>query len=858
MKRLAMALLALPLLVPAHARAEQDMPAGATALLDRLQAAWQARSTADYLALWTGASDDVLRSENEFAMSRFSSEKTQIFPRGIMPGSTTRRIRVSAQTFSVSEPRAALEDWVLILEPRGSGWVLVGREPMGRLDGLVHLTLFQAGFRADGMSVRFEDFDLQMSHGTLFLPPDVVGPTVLVFVGEGTIHFKPAPLTEQEQLRQYSGKRELTTRVQSAFLRIHPADLHRILSPVRLERDPRAASRWGTAQRLFQEQVGRSFLLDGPLPGAPWSLLPSVGDSLITFSTGHDTLTFAVNSGDPESLTLFDRAHRRQICLYPAAGRDVDYNEDDQRAVDVLHHDLRMRLDPGVGRIVAEDTLKMRLLGPTSTLRLHLNEGLQVQSVTSPQAGAHVFFRVRNQDSLLVALGPLSAEQEISLTVRYAGELQGAAIEDEVMQLPPGTGGISLSDEIPLEEVQVFTNREGWYPQAGTDDFAQATLRFDLPAGFTAVTGGKAQPPRVEAGRVIVEYHQDEPGKYISVAVGRLVETAARTEGSVQLRAFATVRTRSQAADNLRRAADILRFYATEFGPPPYTSLALVNVEGRTPGGHSPPGMVVLAQRPIFLRGQLREDPGSVSVDPDFFLAHELAHQWWGHGIAGQNYHERWLSEGFAQYAAALWLRHEEGEDAFRGTLRRMTRWALKFTKDGPISLGYRLGRLENDPQIYRAIVYDKAAYVLHMLRSIIGDEAFRGALVKLQQQHRFQKIGTRDLREALEAASGLDLKTYFEEWIFGTSLPTLRYSNHTAARGGKHLTEVTVEPQSLPGPVPLELAIDFDDGHERRRVRLEPAGGRWTVDTAAPPQKVEINGDYGLLARVERGGVRP
>ena len=149
--------------------------------------------------------------------------------------------------------------------------------------------------------------------------------------------------------------------------------------------------------------------------------------------------------------------------------------------------------------------------------------------------------------------------------------------------------------------------------------------------------------------------------------------------------------------------------------------------------------------------------------------------------MAGQNYHERWISEAFAQYAAALWVRHSRGEGAFRNMLVRMGRWALRYADKGPIHLGHRLGHIEGDPQVYRAVVYDKGAYVLHMLRQIVGEDVFRRAVMGLQTGNRFGKIGTDEVRAALEAASGLDLRPYFTEWVYGTALPELRLATRSS-----------------------------------------------------------------------------
>jgi aminopeptidase N len=335
------------------------------------------------------------------------------------------------------------------------------------------------------------------------------------------------------------------------------------------------------------------------------------------------------------------------------------------------------------------------------------------------------------------------------------------------------------------------------------------------------------------------------------VAVGRFVSVATRQEGAITLSAFAVSRARGEAEQDLDRASDILRFFEAEFGPCPYSFINLLAIEGSTPGGHSPPGMVILARKPLALHGQIRDDPTNFTDIPGFFLAHEMAHQWWGQGVGPENYRERWLSEGAAQYAAALWTRHALGESAFQDVLKRMGRWASRATQKGPINLGHRLGHVQGDPEIFRAVVYDKGAYVLHMLRGIVGEEAFRRALVSFQETHRYGKAGTDDLRAALEDASGLDLSAYFRQWVFGTALPRLRYTHHSTKAGTEERTEIDVRGENIPGPLPLELSVVHRTGRSAVRVTLPVEGSRFTVTTPTPARKVEINADRGLLATV-------
>jgi aminopeptidase N len=185
--------------------------------------------------------------------------------------------------------------------------------------------------------------------------------------------------------------------------------------------------------------------------------------------------------------------------------------------------------------------------------------------------------------------------------------------------------------------------------------------------------------------------------------------------------------------------------------------------------------------------------------------------------------------------------------------MERMGRWALRMTDKGPIHLGHRLGHLKDDPQIFRAVVYDKGAYVLHMIRRIVGDEAFRQALKAFQAAYRFRKAGTDDLRQAFERASGKDLRPYFETWVRGTTLPRLQVSSRRGPAGTGYVTVVDVKAEGLPGPVPLQIALQLKNGNELHVVSLAPEGGRWSFETGVPVDKVKVNDDRGLLARMGR-----
>lgn len=828
------------------ARAQQDPGA----LIERMQAAWAARSVDDYLALWRFDSAEQREAETEFAREAFAAQDARVLFERPASFPAAGRVKLMLRTFGATEPRARVEQWGVVVERTDDGWRIREREAAGRIDGLVHLSLDPAGFRADGKVLRLEDCELRMLRGTLFTTPASLGPTALLFVGEGLLSITPRPPTEREQLRQFWGRPELVQRVREVFVRVHPADLAQVLQPAGLAPDPGAARRWPAARRFFDEQAGSAFVLESDLPGAPWWALPSLGDALVVFRSRKGVLSFTVSGSQAESISLFDRGRRIQICLYPGADGSTRYDEDERRDADALSHDLRVSFEPRQRTLRGEDLLHLRLLRPTAALRLRLKESLRVRSIVS-EDGAHLYFRVRNQDSVVVALGPSASRSELTLRILYDGSLDPGALVDEAQV--PGSERRYLLDEGPFgEELTLYSNRALWYPQPSDNDYAEALLRLDTPAGYLAVGPGERTSLVSAEGRTVATYALPRPGKYLAAVVGRLSPAAELASGGLKLTAYATSLRRGDAEGVLARASQILDFYTRLFGPCPYPSLNFVLLQGHAPAGHSPPGMIVLSARSLFSRGALAEDPANFDDVPWFYLAHELAHQWWGQGVGGQNYRERWLSEGAAQYAAAMWVQQSRGERTFEGVLRRLARWALRYGSQGPINLGFRLGHIRQDPQIYRAVVYDKGAYVLHMLRGMLGDEVFLAALRAFQDRHRYGKAGSDDLRAAFEQASGRDLAAYFEAWVYGTDVPRLRGELHTSAAGDVQRARVTVRAAKVPGPVPLELTLSGGGRTLVRRVTLEPGGGTFTFDLDFKPRRLELNSGLGLLAEIE------
>jgi aminopeptidase N len=268
------------------------------------------------------------------------------------------------------------------------------------------------------------------------------------------------------------------------------------------------------------------------------------------------------------------------------------------------------------------------------------------------------------------------------------------------------------------------------------------------------------------------------------------------------------------------------------------------------PGGHSPGYFAVINTPAAFAAANWRGDPASFDGFPEFFLAHELAHQWWGQAIGWKNYHEQWISEGFAQYFAALYAHKARGDRVFGDMLRQFRRWSISESDQGPVHLGSRLGHVKRDPRVFRALVYNKGAAVLHMLRRLLGDEVFFRGLRRFYMDRRYQKAGTEDFERAMEAESGRVLDRFFERWIYGNDIPRVRY--RTQIGDG----QVTVRFEQTGDQVfdlPVTVTVTYVDGRSVDvMMPVTDAQVERAIPTDARVRRVQINQDSAAVAEFE------
>ncbi|HEY3381936.1 MAG TPA: M1 family aminopeptidase [Vicinamibacterales bacterium] len=867
---------------------------GVAALLSRLEQVLGSGNPGAYRSLLSSVAD--AKAAEAFASAVVDPgasrvvvrERTRSDLEGTLPGDG---YQLMVEVLVERGPQAQLSTWCLDVKRIGrrasdddvGEWGIVYQKVIGGLPTLHRLGLNpRRQFTGRDVVVAVDDVRLAFTDASLFVAEAGGGVTGVVVLGRGQMRFAPEPASERGQLRLFAGTDVLETPIDAVFLRVSPQEFTRRVTGTMVGR-PVDQHEWTRANEIFREDVGKSYGLDlGDLSRDVWSLLPMPGDLLAEIRTKRfGELTYTKAMSEAEDISLFDRTTRRNIAVYAStdqlARRGRFFSDEDRADYAVASYDIDAAFDPARRWLDGRTRLKLKVLAPSvSTLSLKLADSLDVESVISREYGRLLAVRVRNQNSIVVTLpAPVAEGSSITLDVSYSGAITPQAVDRETVGQVRG----EENPDVRFEESYLYSNQTYWYPQGTSGGYATATLRVRVPQNFSCVASGElveavaaaATGRSAQPGRQFT-FVAPQPARYFACLITPLVQVASRvlrvgvrdgTEpaahpagvryASVNLDVKTNPRLQSQVRSLADKAGEILQYYSTLMGDSPYPGATVAAVEWRLPGGHSPAYMAVLNQPlPGTTTVSWRNDPACFDNYPEFFVAHELAHQWWGQAIGGKNYHEQWLSEGIAQYFAALYAGQARGRDVFDSIIRRFRQWGMEKSDQGPIYLGYRVGHIKGDSRVFRAVVYNKSAAVLHMLRRFIGDKAFFDGLRRFYAEWRFHKAGSDDLRHAMEQESGRDLSRFFERWIYGSSLPTVIFSSHVEETSRGPEVVVRFDQVGELFDVPVTVSLDYADRPTTDLVvRISDRTTETRLPLAGTLRKVEANRDGASLITV-------
>jgi hypothetical protein len=187
-------------------------------------------------------------------------------------------------------------------------------------------------------------------------------------------------------------------------------------------------------------------------------------------------------------------------------------------------------------------------------------------------------------------------------------------------------------------------------------------------------------------------------------------------------------------------------------------------------------------------------------------VVHELAHHWWGNWVTCRDWYHIWLNEGFATYCGALFYEVLYGTGYYQAFMEN-AQWAI------PSGGSVYVSDTTDPDNIFGGLQYNKGAFVLHMLRHLIGDSALFASMKLYGETYAHQNTVTEDFRDVCEAVSGIDLDIFFQQWIYGVDWPIYRYSYliRRAPDFGGWNTYINLEQTQTTEPLVYSTPVEFD-----------------------------------------------
>jgi aminopeptidase N len=281
----------------------------------------------------------------------------------------------------------------------------------------------------------------------------------------------------------------------------------------------------------------------------------------------------------------------------------------------------------------------------------------------------------------------------------------------------------------------------------------------------------------------------------------------------------------------------MLDFFSERFGVPyPWEQYAQTAVDDFVASGMENVSATTLATRDL-IHADLA---GEKAEAADGLISHEMTHQWFGDLVTCKDWTNTWLNEGFATFGATLWEEHYYGADAAAFSYwREQIAW-MPSRDLFPIPV---VTRDISDSVEYVGNVYDKAGWVLHMLRERLGDPAFFRGLKHYLETYRLQNVVTADLAKAIEESSGANVDEFFDQWIYGAGAPRFTVRSTYDSETGK-LTLNVKQTQKVEGHVglfhvPIDVAISTAGGEKLYPIDVSKAEETFSFPVDGPPLMV-------------------
>jgi len=759
-------------------------------------------------------------------------------------------------------------------------------------------------------SVSLSNFDLKRDAGTFrfrsgtvcFAAPVNGKVTGAAFVGDGVFLLNPTSETERKSLQYLTKEPEFNERFEKLLLRFTDStydDLKKSGTPASGGCD---AGLLKESQNVTRHKIKRNLEIEilGEL------LSPEPRPLFVAFIHGK-------HYNDKEIFELDPNQNNSQVDFLTYDenkwGDWASFNFSEPHpsgsvghAIRTEHHQLDTTFEKSGALSGKAATTFVSLRNGLRVVPLSLFPTLRVQSVTADGQPLPFIQEDKNDDAdfAVILPKPLAAGDKFTFTTTYTGK---DAVANE------GNGNY-----FPIA-------RQNWYPNAvagAFGEYASYDMTFRIPKDMKIAATGALVSDTIEGKQNVTVWKSESPQTVAGFSFGRFkVEQAKLAKPEYLIRSFANeeppswvqsfqrstegndlahgpngatgigsgiaVGTMSTVVLNQKALAEgeiAVRIYTDYFGPSLFTRMEITQ-QTACSFGQSWPGLVWI---PIcyYFDTTVRHALGIDWGDRGYWTAvtpHEVAHQWWGHTVGFNSYRDQWMSEGFSDMSASLYLSFTEKDQKKvikfwndeRELLLEKDAQGFRAIDVGPLTMGYRANNSRTGSSITRRLIYPKGAYVLHMVRMMMwdprtGDKLFKETMQDFVNTYRGKAATTEDFKAALEKhmTPQMDIEGnhrldwFFNEYVYGTELPSYKFdSNFSTDPDGTTVLNFHIIQSNVDGKFAMLVPIylEFEDGRVIMAARA-PIVGSATFSDKIPlkglktmPRRAMINYHNDILA---------
>lgn len=501
-------------------------------------------------------------------------------------------------------------------------------------------------------------------------------------------------------------------------------------------------------------------------------------------------------------------------------------------ALDVIHYAFQLEVNDANDSIEGSASVTINFNKPLGEFELDLinkdasGKGMEVEEILLD--GKRLAFAHKNNRLKITLPASMTVDVNLTFQILYKGIPQDGLIIGKNKFGDRGFFGDNWPDR-----------GHHWLPVVDhPSDKAAVDFIIIAPIQYEVIANGiKLEESPIDTKRKLTHWREEVPipVKVMVVGIARFAIQYVGKVNDISVESWVYPQNRLEGFHDYAVAVKVLDYFHNQIGPYPYKKLA--NVQSKTRwGGLENANTIFYSESSVTGEGR-----------NESLIAHEEAHQWFGNSATENDWHHVWLSEGFATYFASLYLENAYGRERLVEEQKRDRKEVIEYYVKNPSPV------IDNTimdiNKVLSTNTYQKAGWVLHMLRHAVGDLNFWKGIRQYYNTYQNSNAMTEDFQKIMEEVAGTDLDVFFHQWLYKAGHPKITASWKYNSKAKAIVIKVDQTQKDGIFQFPLEIGIIGKDGNQRiSKIHILSKSQEFTLDAAIAPANLVLDPDTWLL----------